>query len=61
MLYEENIISEFTQYLNSTEAPSLIFEDLESLVKKTREYKNNPEKSTTITPDEHILCDYLML
>ena len=44
MLYEKNTILEFTQYLNANETLSLIFADLESLIKKTRECKNNPEK-----------------
>ena len=60
MLYEKNTILEFTQYLNANETPSLIFADLESLIKKTRECKNNPEKSATIKADEHILCNCLM-
>ena len=44
MPYKENM---FTQYLKSIKAPSLIYEDLESFIKRMRGCKNGPEKLST--------------
>ena len=46
-------ISKFNQYMKSNTA-------LESLIKKTDNYKNNPENSSTTKIGEHIPCGYLM-
>ena len=38
-------ISELNQYQKSDKAPPIIYRDLESLIQKVDEYKNNPGKS----------------
>ena len=36
--------------------PNIIYADLESLIKKTDGFANNPEKSSTTKTGEHIPC-----
>ena len=46
--------------MRSDKTPCIIYADLESLIKKIDDSKNNPEKSSTIKIDERILCAYSM-
>ena len=48
----------FTQYLKSIKAPSSIYADLDSLIKKIIGFKSNPEKLSIRKPDKHIPCSY---
>ena len=57
---EDTKISEFNQYRKSNETPSIIYADLESLIKRVGGRKNNSEKSTTKV-GKHIPCGYSML
>ena len=41
MPFEENMLTELNQYLKSNKAPSLKYEDLDFLIKKISECKNN--------------------
>ena len=41
---EENAILEFNQYLKSAKVPSIIYADLEPLIKQVDGCENNPEK-----------------
>ena len=54
------MIFEFIQYQKCDKAPSIIYVDLKSLIKRIDECKNNFEKSSTTKVDEHIPCGYLM-
>ena len=40
--------------------PSIIYADIESLIKKIEGCANNPEKSSTAKLGEHIPCGYSM-
>ena len=44
------------QYWKPDKAPCKIYADLQSLVKKIYDYKNNPKKSSTTKIGEHIPC-----
>ena len=57
MPFEENIV-EFNQYLISAKVPSIIYADLEYLIKKIDRCENNPEKSSTTKVGKHIPCGY---
>ena len=60
---EGNKILEFNQYRKSQKTLSIIYADLESLIKKVDGCKNNPEKLSTIKVvkiGEHIPCGYSM-
>ena len=46
---------EFNQYNKSDKVPFIIYADLESLIKKVDECKNNFKNSSTAKVDEHIL------
>ena len=46
---------EFNQYQKRDKAPFIIYEDLECMVQKIDECKNNPENSSTTKVSEHIL------
>ena len=58
MPFEENMIVEFNQYLISAKVPSIIYADLEYLIKKIDRCENNPEKSSTTKVGKHIPCGY---
>ena len=47
MSYEDTKILKFNQYQKSNKTPFIIYVDLEYLIEKTEECKNNPEKSST--------------
>ena len=51
---EDNKILEFNQYQKSDNAPVIIYADLECLIEKIDECKNNPEISSTTKIGEHI-------
>ena len=50
----------YVQYCKSDEAPFIIYTDLESLMRKIDECKNNPEKSPTTKVNEHIPSRFSM-
>ena len=54
MLSEDTKILEMNQYQVFVKASSVIYVDLESLIKKADECKNNPEKSSATKIDRHI-------
>ena len=51
---------EFNQYQKSDKIPSIIYADLESLIKKVDGCKNIPEKSSITKISEHVPCLYSM-
>ena len=51
---EETVILEFNQYQKFDKTPSIIYADLESLIKKLDVCKNNLEKSSATNVGEHI-------
>ena len=57
---EENMLLDCNQHLRSLKVLSIIYEDLESLIKKIRECKKILGKSSTIKPGKHIPCGYSM-
>ena len=56
---EDTKILEFNQYRKSDKIPFIIYTDLESLITKVDQCKNNPEKSST-TKKGDIPCGYSM-
>ena len=58
MLFKETKILEINRYWKSDNTPSIIYADLESLVKKEGRRKTNPEKSSTTKVGENIPCGY---
>ena len=50
----------FNQCQKSDKAPFIFYADLECLIGKTDEYRNNPENSSTSKVDEHIPSDFSM-
>ena len=57
---EDTKVLEFNQNRKSDKAPSIIYADLESLIKRTDECKKNFEKSSTTKVGEHIPCRHSM-
>ena len=57
MPFEENMLLEFNQDLKSNEAPSLIYGDLESLIRKISECRDNLGTSFPLKGSGHIPCD----
>ena len=53
-LSEDTKISEFNQYHKSDQKSFIIYADLESLIEKWMDLKNNPENSSTTKLSEHI-------
>ena len=58
MLSEDTKIIEFNQNCKSDKDSFIIYADLESLIEKINECKNNPEKSSTTKVSEHILSGF---
>ena len=54
MSWEDNKILEFNQYQKSDKAPFIMYADLECIIEKIDECKNNPENSTTAKVSKHI-------
>ena len=54
LLSEDTEILEINQYQKSHKAPIIIYVDIESLIEKIDECKNNPEKSSTTKLGEYI-------
>ena len=50
---EDTKILEFNQYQKSDKAPFIIYADLECIIEKIDEYKNNSENSSTTKVSEH--------
>ena len=46
--------------MKSNKTPCIIYADLESLINKVNNCKNNPEKSSTTEVGEHFPCGYSM-
>ena len=57
---EDTKILEFNQYQESDKLPFFIFADLECLLEKIDESKNNPENSSTTKVDKHIPSSFSM-
>ena len=57
---EDTNILEFNQYQKSDKAPFIIYADLECLIEKIDECKNNPENSFTTKVSEHIPSGFSM-
>ena len=57
---EGSKLLEFNQYQESDKEPFSIYADLECLIKKTDECKNNPESSNTTKAGKHIILDFSM-
>ena len=60
MLFEETKILEFNLYQKSDKVQFIIYADLECLIWKIDECKNNPENSSTAKVCKHILSGFLM-
>ena len=54
MSSEDTKISEFNQYQDSDKEQFIIYADLECIVEKIDECKNNPKNSSTTKVSEHI-------
>ena len=54
MLSKDTKILNFNQYQKSDKAPFIIYADLECLIEKVDEFKNNPGNLSTTTEGEHI-------
>ena len=54
-------ISQFNRYWKSNKTLSIIYADLDSLIKKIDRRKNNSEKLPTTKIGKHIICGYSML
>ena len=52
------MILKFNQYQKYSKIPSIIYADLESLIKKVDGCKNNCENSTSTKVAEHALSDF---
>ena len=57
---EKDNILKFNQYMKPDKMLCIIYDDIESLIKKIGEYANNPETPSTAIIGEHILCEYSM-
>ena len=53
-------IFEFNQYQKIDKAPIIIYVDLECIIGKIYECRNNPENSSTTNISEHIPSGFLM-
>ena len=60
MSSEDIKILEFNQYQKADKAPSIIYADLECMIERTDECKNNPENFCTTKVSEHILSGFSM-
>ena len=60
MLFEETKILEFNLYQKSDKVQFIIYADLECLIWKIDECKNNLENSSTTKLGKHILSGFLM-
>ena len=60
MSSEKDNTLEFNQDMKSDKMPYIIYADIESLIKKTDGYANNPENYSTTKIGEHIPCRYSM-
>ena len=60
MPFEETKILEFNQHQKFDKAPFIIYADLECIIEKIDECKNNPENSSTTKTIEHIPSDFSM-
>ena len=58
MSSERGNILEFNQYMKSQKMPYIIYDDIESLIKKIDGCANNPEKFSTIKIGKYIPCRY---
>ena len=58
--FEETKLLEFNLYQKSDKVQFIIYADLECLMGKTDECKNNPENSSTTKVGKHILSGFLM-
>ena len=54
MLSEDTEILQFNQYQKSYKVPFIIYADLECIIEKIDECKNNPENSPATKVSEHI-------
>ena len=57
---EDNKILEFNLYRKSNKVLFIIYADLECLMEKLDEWKNNPENSSATKVGEHILSGFSM-
>ena len=57
---EDNKILKFNQYQKSDKTPSIIYTDLESLIKRIDRCINDFEKTSTAKVGEYIPCGYSM-
>ena len=60
MPFEDTNILKFKKYCKSGKKPSIIYADLESLIKRIDGCKNNSEKLSTTKVVEYIHCGYSM-
>ena len=60
MLSPKGNILEFNPYMKSDKTPCIIYADLESLIKKIDNCKNNPEKFSATKTDEYIPSGFSM-
>ena len=57
---EDTKILKFNRYQKSNQAPFIIYADLECMIEKINECKNNHENSPTTKVSEHIPSDFQM-
>ena len=61
MPFEDTKIPEFNQYWKCDQNASIVFADLEYLIKKEDVCKDNAEKTSTTNGGEYTPCGYSML
>ena len=57
---EDTKILDFNQYHKSDKARFIIYAGLETLIRETDEYKNNPEKSSATILGKHVPSSFSM-
>ena len=57
---EKGRIVEFNKHMKSDELPYIVYDNIESLIKKTDGCANNQENSLSTKTSEHISCEYSM-
>ena len=58
MRSEKDKVTEFNQYMKPEKMPSIIYPDIESLIKKIDWCENNPEHSLITKIGKHISCGH---
>ena len=61
MLSDDTEILDFNQYQKSDKATFILYVDLECIIEKTDECKNNPENSSAIKVSQHFPSHFFIV